>query len=336
MTILFLGSGPFGLPALRRLQQLRPRQIVVGTVPDAPGGRRRKPVPTPVKVTAAELALPCFELPTLRREHADPLLQEVQPQLAIVCDFRLFLTRRFLAAIPQQSYNLHPSLLPRYRGAAPVARSILANETEHGITLYQMVKEMDAGPIVGHRELPITTKQDRVQLEAALSEMGADLLAEHLPSLESGNPDVTPQDHSQATFAPIIRKPEGWIDWRAPASDIENQVLAMTPWPRSFCRWLPPGDGEPVLLFVDRVAVETTEHSPTKPGTILSCSGDGIAVACGSSGTEVLVLKQLQRAGKRLLEADEFLRGTPMQVGQRLQSDLPNDDTPTNQEQGPR
>lgn len=275
-------------------------------------------MPTVVKEVAAELGLECHELPSLKREHADPLLQHVQPQLSIVCDFRLFLTRRFLRAIPQQSYNLHPSLLPLYRGAAPVARSILADEREHGITLYQMVKAMDAGPIVGRIQLPIGQKRGRVELEAELSNLGADLLAEHLPALEAGDPPLQPQDEESATFAPILQKSEGWIDWHAPADSIENHVLAMAPWPRSFTHWAGAGDRAPVLLFVDVVAPSPSEHEPLPPGTLRSCSAEGIAVACGPDGTQTLYLKQLQRAGKRSLTAEEFLRGTPLEAGQRL------------------
>lgn len=321
MSTLFLGSGSFGLPILDRLASLDPK-LVVGTVPDAPQGRKKTPVATVIKARALELGLPCHEVATLRREQGDDLLEKSGAKLCIVADFRLFLTKRFLGSLERFSYNFHPSLLPAYRGAAPVARALLAGEKLHGITLYRMVRAMDAGPVVDQRELTPKGDPDRPELEAQLSAMAADMIEDWLPRLLEGDVPVREQDESAATYAPILQKHEGWLDWRAPAAELHSRVRALVPWPRCFSRWQAGVDGKPVQLFIDDVLPPAADPTPAlPPGTIRSVDPEGIAVACGPQGDQTIHITALQRPGKKRMTVGEFLRGSKVRPGDTMISD---------------
>ena len=244
-------------------------------------------------------------------------------RLVVVADFRLILTRRFLELPERRCYNLHGSLLPAYRGAAPVARAVLAGDTVFGVTLYQMVKALDAGPVVATRELRTARKQDCGAIEAQLSELAADFLEEWLPVLKEGEVPLEPQDDSLATLAPKLSKEEGWIDWQRPPESIENHVLGMRPWPRAFTHWCSTS-GEPgVLLFIDDVLPLVGEYEALDCGTVRSIDGEGVHVACGPDGTRSVVLRVLQRAGKKSLPAAEFVRGQRLGVGHHLATPEP-------------
>lgn len=316
---MFLGSGSLGLPILDRLVALRAGKVVVGTVPDAPKGRRATPTPTPIKVRARELGVPCFEVESLAREHGVRFLEHAKPTLGIVADFRIFLTTRFLGNVPKHCYNLHPSMLPRHRGAAPVARAILAGDTEHGATLYRMVREMDAGPIVAQKLAPEFRGVSRNELEASLAHLCADLVEEWLPRLETGiGLPLREQDPTKVTFAPPLAKREGWVDWSQPAAFIHRHVLAMAPWPRSFATLRRRPEEAGTLIFFDRVKPVAAEHPPVAPGTVLSTDAGTIRLACGPRGTEGIDVEALQRAGGKSLPAAQFLRGTPLAPGDRF------------------
>ncbi len=317
-SILFLGSGRFGLPALERLAAGPAGQVGVATVPSAPRGRHEGPIATPVKDCAARLGLPCLEVATLAKPHGAELLARTGARLVISADIRLYLTGAFLGGVPLGCWNLHPSLLPRWRGAAPVARSVLAGERRFGVTLYRMVKEMDAGPIVGQREYAPGKKMDTPALEAVLSRLAAELLEEWLPALLGGSAPEADQDAARATLAPRLAKDEGWIDWSWSAERLENHVLAMKPWPRSFARLRAEAEERPVLLFVDELVPIPGMYEPASAGTIRAASAEGIDVACGAGGRETVRLLALQRAGKRVLPVAEFLRGCRVRTGDLL------------------
>lgn len=322
MSLLFFGSGRFALPALELLAARRRTDFAVVTVPDAPRGRRAVPVATPVKRRAAELGLPCHEVATLKRPHDEELLARTGAGLVITADIRLFLTERFLAGVPLGCWNLHPSLLPHLRGAAPVARAILAGERRFGVTLYRMVRVLDAGPVVARREWLPDRKMDTVSMEEVLSRLAAELLAVWLPSLERGEAPLVAQDPAEATHAPRIEKDEGWIEWRSSAEHIEDHVLGMQPWPRAFTRLLRPAERRNPLLFIDRampfVPESALRRAAAEPGTILDATAAGIDVACGATGSDTVRLSILQREGKRPLPAAEFLRGRLIRAGDRL------------------
>ena len=314
MSILFLGSGPFGIPTLERLAVAQD-ELFVATVPSARRGRRGELVPTVVMDKAVQLGLPCEEVETLKKGEGLRLLEATGAGIVIVADFRLILPESFLTAPPRRCYNLHGSLLPRWRGAAPVARAILDGDQVFGVTLYQMVRELDAGPIVAREEFRPEQKWDTAKVEEHLSKMAADLLSEWLPVLTEGEVPLQIQDDSLVTQAPRLKKEEGWVDWTVAPGAVEDQVLALKPWPRTFSRWRSEEKGREELLFIDRVEAVIEEAPPVVPGTIRDVGEQGVSVACGAQGRGTVLLKELMRIGKRSMPAREFLRGTPMRPG---------------------
>ena len=318
--ILFLGSGPFGLPALEVLARQCGDALAVATVPDAPRGRRGTPQPTCIKERALELGLPCFEAETLKRPHGVALLERWPAQLVLTADIRLWIPASFYRAPPRGVWNLHGSLLPRWRGAAPVARAILAGDFAFGVTLYRIVKEIDAGPVVTRRALAESVKRSTPEVEAELAQVAAELCEQWVPRLLAGGVTEEAQDDELATFAPRLGKDDGWIDWQQPGDTIENHVLALKPWPRSFTHWHPSAGGEAVRLFVETVATvdDRGDGGVREPGTVRAVSPQGVDVACGLDGRETLRIQELQRAGKRCLPTVEFVRGCPVQAGDRL------------------
>jgi len=321
MRILFLGSGPFGAPVLERLASLG-ADLVVGTVPGAPRGRHGRPEPTPIGALARDLGLECLEIETLRGARGSELVARTRSELAIVCDFRLMLGRRFLEALPRGSWNLHGSILPRHRGAAPVARAILAGDEEFGVTLLRMVLPLDAGPIVDIVRYRPDPGSDAEAIEARLSHLAADLLEKWLPALAAGSAPVVEQDERAATYAPKLEKQEGWIDWTRAAPAIERQVRALRPWPRAFTEWGTSAAAGPAAraerIFIDRAIAEGDRAPAVAPGDVRAAGADGIRIACGGDGTATLRALALQRAGKRSLPAGEFLRGFPLAGGRFL------------------
>lgn len=306
MATLFLGSGPFGLSALRRLAELDP-QLTVGTVPDARAGRGGKTAPTPIKACAQELGLPCYERATLRKAGGASLLDATGADLVIVADFRLLLPVSFLEAPPHRCFNLHGSILPRWRGAAPIQRAILAGDSELGVTIYRMVKALDAGPVLEARGVPGAANLGAIAAEAALAEAAAELLVDWYPRLRSGDLPLVEQDDDRATLAPKLEKSEGWVDWSSSAEAIAAHVRAFEAWPRSFTDLVLEGQA-PSRVFICE-AIPGEAGPPNVPGTVRPPVDSGIPVACGPKGSDTLLVTRLQRAGKKPLDWTEFVRG---------------------------
>ncbi|MCI0652055.1 MAG: methionyl-tRNA formyltransferase [Planctomycetes bacterium] len=324
MKILFLGSGPFGVPALERLAALARGDVEVATLPDAPGRRGGAARATPIKERGRALGLPLHEAATLAEPKGSALLGEARADLVITADIRLILPRSFLALPPRGCFNLHGSLLPLYRGAAPVARAILAGDFRFGVTLYRMVAKIDAGPIVAQSEYAPREKRDAPAVEAVLAGKAADLLTAWLPALSDGSAPAVEQDHARATYAPKLAKEEGEISWTRSAEAIENHVLALRPWPGSFgtlLRARARSDDAPLVVVVHearRLAGTQASATAFSPGTIRAVSYAGIDVACGEQGAETVRILALQRAGGRAMTAAEFLRGCPLESGDRF------------------
>ncbi len=318
MTVLFMGSGPFGVPALERLAEAT-SDLAVATVPDAPQGRKAKLTPTPIKSIAMARGIPVIETETLRREHGRRVLLESGARLVIVADFRLMLSRSFLAGPERHCYNLHGSVLPRWRGAAPIQHGILAGDTDFGVTLYRMVRGLDAGPVVDHAPFSPGDPLDAEQIEEKLSSLAAELLLRWLPVLLDGEVPLTEQDEREVTLAPKLHKQMGWIDWSHGAAAIQNRIRALKPWPRTFATLC--ATAEASRVFVDRAVPLPTEADIHPCGTIVSVDNDGLVVACGD-GRERIQLLELQRAGKRSLPAAEFVRGTSVAIGDRFTGEI--------------
>ena len=326
MTILFLGSGPFGVRALERLSSDPDRRVSlhVGTVPDAPSGRKRTLEPTVIKKCAQQLGLPVHEVATLKGEVGRSLLEATSATVVITADFRLMLPRTFLESPPRHCFNLHGSILPRWRGAAPIVHGVLAGDRHFGVTLYRMVRELDAGPIVACTDREFPDRVTASEIEEALTHCAADLIEAWIDRLLTGDFEARDQNPSDVTIAPKIAKHEGEIDWSDSANSIDRRIRALAGWPRTWSHIELRGTLERV--FIDAAdprppleAASLEAAGPLEPGTITAIDRDGVELACGPDGRGRLVALEVQRAGRKRMRAADFARGASLEVGRRFQ-----------------
>lgn len=310
-----LGTGPFAVPTLRRLVASPHEVLCVITRP--PRGRRAEA--PPMQIAADELNLPLWQPETVNSADSRSRLSAHSPDLLVVCDYGEILKPETLAISPHGGINLHGSLLPKYRGAAPVQWAVLNGDAETGNTVIQMTAGLDAGPCLGIDVLAIDPEESAGQLEARLAARGGDLVLSIINALAAGTATPVKQDRQQASKAPRLEKEHGVIDWSRPALAIKNQVRALDPWPRAYTAWQ-RGVGEPLRLILHRTAViEPSPLPAAEPGTVLD-AGQRLLVSTGAGALEILAL---QPAGKRIMETSEFLRGYQLTPGQRLATPSP-------------
>lgn len=309
MRLIMLGTGPFAVPTLQAIAASAHEVALVVTRP--PVGRKAEV--SPVQKAADSLGREVWSPATVNDVAAQGRLKSLGADLLVVCDYGEILRPETLATTRLGGINLHGSLLPKYRGAAPVQWAILRGEAETGNSVIQMTPGLDAGPCLAQQRVPIDPDETAAELEARLAKLGADAVMEVIAQREAGTAQPVVQDKSLASKAPRLKKEQGAIDWSQPALVIKNQVRALQPWPRAFTFWRPP-DGEPVRLNVDRVAIVESKTDGGDAGVIVESSGR-LVVAAGDSAIEIL---QLQPAGKRSMAAADFLRGNRVQVGDRL------------------
>lgn len=308
--VVFMGSPEVALPALRVVANHGAIDLVaVFAQPDRPVGRGRKLQPCPVAAEARALGVPVHTPQKIAAPDALALLQEARPKLVIVCAYGQILSDQLLALPPGGAYNLHFSLLPRWRGASPVQAAILAGDTTTGVSLQRMVRELDAGPIAAETpSIPIDPRQTAHSLGEKLALASADLLQASLPRLLAGAPPLVEQEPAQATFCRTIRKEAGRIDWsKATAGEIERRVRAYTPWPGCFSFLAARRLG---LIKVEAVPAPGEEGS-APPGTIL----EGGLVPTSEGLVRLLEVKP---AGKGSMAFAAFLNGSPDALGARL------------------
>ncbi len=298
MRIVFFGTPEFAVPSLRAM--LAGPHTVVGVVcqPDRPAGRGQQVAVPPVKRVAADAEVPVLQPEKVRTAEFLDALRAWAPDLIVVAAYGRILPATILELPPRGCINVHASLLPKYRGAAPIQWAILRGETTTGVTIMQMVEAMDAGAILLQRDVPIGPADTGGELQTRLAQVGAELLLEALERLEAGRLRPTPQDEAAATFAPMIRKEDGRIDWRHPALQISRTVRAFNPWPSAFTTL-----GGKVLKIHRARAVE--DRTVAAPGTVLTVSA-GLTVATGSGH---LIVDELQLEGRKRLAARDFARG---------------------------
>lgn len=310
MRLVMLGTGPFAVPTLRQLVASSHEVLRVVTRP--PRGRR--PEAPPMQVAAEELGLPLWQPETVNSEEAVAELASLKPDLLVVCDYGEILKPAALAVAPHGGINLHGSLLPKYRGAAPVQWAVLNGDAETGNTVIQMTAGLDAGPCLGIDVLPIDPDESAGTLEARLAARGGNLVLTVIDALAAGTATGIKQNRAQASKAPRLEKEHGAIDWSRDAQAIKNQVRALDPWPRAYTSWQ-RGTGEPLRLILHRTSVVSPSPNPAAdPGTVLE-AGPRLLVATGAGALEILAL---QPAGKRVMEAAEFLRGYQLPLDARL------------------
>jgi methionyl-tRNA formyltransferase len=304
--IVFMGTPDFAVPALRALLE---SQTVVGVVtqPDKPAGRGNRLQPPPVKLVAESAGIPVYQPASLRKEEAAAPLRAWAPDLIVVAAFGQILRPHVLDLPALGCLNTHASLLPRWRGASPIQHAILAGDPESGVTLMKLEAGLDTGPMYVCEAVRLDPRETAATLHDKLSQLGADMLRRHLDDILAGRLLPVPQDDARATYAPMISKEAGRLDWSETAEALDRRVRAMTPWPGAFTTW-----GDEVLKIGSASPVPVLEAA--SPGTVMLAAG-GPVVATGDGG---LLLESLQLPGKRVLAAADFLRGRPDLIGARL------------------
>ena len=305
--IVFMGTPEFAAPVLEALVDAH--QVVgVVTQPDRPAGRGRRLVPSPVKQLVVERGLPTFQPNSLRPPDAVAHLATWEPDVIVVAAFGQILRQDVLDLPPHGCLNVHASLLPRWRGAAPLAAAILAGDEVTGVTIMQMDAGLDAGPTLSQEKVPIRPDDTRATLGERLARLGAELLVDMLPAYLSGNLVPRNQPDEGATYARQLRKEDGLLDWSLPAIELDRRIRAFTPWPGAFTTW----HGRTLKVLQATPLPATRQDVP--PGTVVAL-GDGAAAVTGSGA---LSLEEVQLAGKRSIDIDAFLRGQRGFVGSRL------------------
>jgi methionyl-tRNA formyltransferase len=303
MKILFAGTPDFSVPSLQALLDSLHSVVAVYTQPDRPAGRGRKKVASPVKQLAMQHDIPVCQPDSLKPEIVQQQLAEWQPDLMVVIAYGLLLPSAVLAIPRLGCVNVHASLLPRWRGAAPIQRAILAGDTETGVCLMQMDAGLDTGPVLACSSCEIAADDTGSRLHDKLSLLGAGLLSKNLAALENGDLKPCPQDGALANYASKLQKSEARIDWNTSATDIANKVRAFNSWPVAETRY----DGRQLRIW-EACPVLIDSNAP--PGMVLSASRAGIEVACGEGR---LCVRKVQLPGARAIEAGDFINAHALQ-----------------------
>lgn len=306
MKILFMGTPDFAVPSLEALLKAGHEVVGVFTQPDRPKNRGMKLQPPPVKVCAQAHEIPVFQPTKLRDGSALETIRGLAPDLIVVAAYGRILPQEILDAPALGCINVHSSLLPRYRGAAPINWAILNGDEETGVTIMHMALALDAGDIIAQRSTPIDPDETVETLHDRLAEMGAALLAETVEDIAAGRAQRTPQKESQVTLAPMLSRELSPLDWTRPAQALRDQVRGLIPWPAAVTEL----GGTRCKVFA---ATVVREHTDKAPGTVLSADKNGLKLACGE-GT-VLSIDELQPDGKKRMKSADFLRGHPIPVG---------------------
>lgn len=305
MRILFMGTPDFAVASLRRLVEDGHEICGVFTQPDKPKNRGHKLLPTPVKEYALSKNLAVYQPQTLRNEESLDLIRSLAPELIVVAAYGKLLPEEILSVPPRGAVNVHSSLLPKYRGAAPINWALLNGESETGVSIMYMAKELDAGDVILQKATGIGETEDAQALTARLAELGAEALSETLLALEAGTASRTPQDHEKHTYAPMLSREMSPVDWTRSAHEISCQVRGLIPWP---CASTDVISGEEMKLYA---VLETGEKTSAQPGAVVAADKRGIDLACGDG--RVLRVTELQAKGGKRMSAAAYLLGHPIQ-----------------------
>jgi methionyl-tRNA formyltransferase len=311
LRIVFFGTPHFAVPSLEHLVRSRHRVVGVITQPDRRRGRGQKVTDSPVKATALACQIPVFQPERLRDPAVEETLTSLAPDLGVVAAYGKLIPERLLQLPRLGMINVHASLLPRYRGAAPVQRAVIDGEPETGVTIMRMVAALDAGGMFATVRRPIGSDETSDVVERGLAALGADLLIHVIEDLAAGIAVEEPQKEALSTYASKVTKDEGLVDWTLSASAIHNRVRGLYPSPHAFTYL----DGERLILM--RTHVASASASATEPpGTIVDAAGGVLHVATGQSGQ--LAIEELRPEGRRAMKAREYLAGHPVQPGTRF------------------
>jgi methionyl-tRNA formyltransferase len=308
--ILFLGSGAFAIPTFEALSDAGHELVALVTQPEREKGRGRALTPPPLKPVAQARGVPILQPPRIREPSTQQSLRSLRPDLAVVVAYGQILPRAVLDIPPRGTINVHASLLPRYRGAAPIQWAIARGETTTGVTTMLLDEGLDTGPILLQREAAIGPEETARELAPRLATLGAALLLETLQRLEGGELTPVPQDASRATLAPALRKQDGRVDWSRPAAEIACRIRGFDPWPSMTTSLA----GRAVKLLRARTLEQAAPGG--EPGEVLELEAEGIVVACGASSA--LRLLEVQPESRRSMPAYAFAAGARLRPGARF------------------
>jgi len=309
MRLILMGTGPFAAPTFRHLYTTHHEIVAVVTAPIRLQRGKELPVSL-VRDLVNEQGTPILDPENINTQEVLTKLLTFNADLMVVCDYGQILAAPILATAQLGGINLHASLLPKYRGAAPINWAIYNGETKTGVTVIHMTHKVDAGPCIAQAETVIEPEETAVELETRLAELGTWLVLRTIDALKAGILEALSQDPALASKAPRLKKSDGLIDWSRPAAAIKNQVRAMEPWPKTYSFWRRQ-KGPPLRLIFGPVAVE--DHTGDNvPGTVLEAKDGRLLIATGSGA---IAPKSIQPVGKCLMPVDEFLRGYHVQPG---------------------
>jgi len=301
LRLIFMGTPDFAVPTLRELHAHGHEIVAVYTRAAKPAGRGMKLQPTPVAQAARELGLSVLTPTTLKTPEAEATFRTHRADAAVVVAYGMILPANILNAVPRGCFNLHASLLPRWRGAAPIQRAIMMGDAESGVMVMKMDAGLDTGDVAMTARLPITDAMTAQDLHDALAPRGADLMVQAMAALEQGNLDLVPQNEAGVTYAAKVGKAEARIDWTKPAHEVLRHIHGLAPFPGA---WFEIAiDGTPVRIKVLHCVLA---RGSGPPGAVLD---NQLTIACGEGAIRLL---QVQRAGKQPMTAPDFLRGTPL------------------------
>jgi methionyl-tRNA formyltransferase len=308
LRVVFFGTPAFAVPTFEAL--LASRHLVAGVVtqPDRPRGRGQKTIDPPVKARARGIRVPLLQPSTLNEPSFIDALAGLAADIGVVAAYGKILSERVLAVPRLGMINVHASLLPRYRGAAPIHRAVIAGERETGVTIMRIVKALDAGPMLAASRRPVGPNETSEEVERDLARIGAALLTSTLDQLAAGDVRETPQDDSAATYAHRLTKEDGLIDWTWPADRIHNLVRGLHPWPHAYTYL------NGARLIVRRSAV-ASRFDRVPPGSVVAAHGDELRVASGSEAVDLL---EIQPEGKRPMSPRDFIAGHRLRLGDRF------------------
>lgn len=306
MRILFMGTPDFAVPSLQALLDAGHEVCGVFTQPDKPKNRGMKLQPPPVKVLALAHDIPVYQPTSVKDGTALEIIQQLNPELIVVAAYGRILPNAILEYPAKGCINVHSSLLPKFRGAAPIHWAVVSGETETGVTIMHMAQELDAGDIIDQIRTPIDPDESVEAVHDRLAQLGGKILVDVVKQIAEGTATRTPQDGSKATYAPMLSRELSNIDWNQPAKAIHDKIRGLSPWPAAstniICNTI-------IKIFGSSNLGEATT---ARPGTIVAAGKQGIDVACGDG--KVLRITQLQAPGGKRMAAADYLRGHPITV----------------------
>ncbi len=306
LRVVFMGTPDFSVPVLMEIMGQGHEVVACYTQPPRPAGRGMAERKSPVHDKAEAFGIPVFTPTSLKNEDEQELFRSHQADVAVVVAYGLLLPKAILDAPEEGCLNLHASLLPRWRGAAPIQRAIMSGDAETGVMVMQMDEGLDTGPVAMAEKLQITDQMTASDLHDRLAVLGADLMVRALAALDRGSLGAQPQSDDGVTYAAKIDKAEARIDWARSNRDVHNHIRGLSPFPGAWCEMDLGGKVQRVKIL--RTELADTEHEAEAPGSLLD---DGLTIACSSGAIRIL---ELQRAGKGAMKADEFLRGNDVRT----------------------